>query len=85
MWVTSIGLWVELAPPPFWLESTAVVDIMAGWCSWSSGISPKVGCSDPSTMVNRIWVVGGPLLESRRRFGVDLHLVGGVGSVVLVA
>jgi hypothetical protein len=24
-----------------------VVDIVAGWCSWSSGMSLKVGCSDP--------------------------------------
>jgi hypothetical protein len=50
---------VELAPPPFWLEPVAVVDmLLAGWCSWTSGISPKVGCSGPSVMVERIRVDG---------------------------
>jgi hypothetical protein len=31
-----------------------MVDIVVGWCSWSSGMSPKVGCSDPSTMVDKV-------------------------------
>jgi hypothetical protein len=35
-----------------------VGDILAGWCSWSSGMSLKVGCSDPSMMVDRIWMDG---------------------------
>jgi hypothetical protein len=26
-------VWVELVPPPFWLDPAAVVDIVASWCS----------------------------------------------------
>jgi hypothetical protein len=47
-------VWVELVPPPFWLDPIAAVDIVVGWCSWSSGMSPKVGCSDPSVKVDRV-------------------------------
>jgi hypothetical protein len=35
-----------------------VVDMLAGWCKWTSGMSPKVECSDPSAMVERVWVDG---------------------------
>jgi hypothetical protein len=49
-------------------------------------MSSKVGCSDPSTMVDRVWLggwVGG--IGFGWRFGVDLRLDEGVGSVVMVA
>jgi hypothetical protein len=32
--------------------------LLAGWCSWTSGISSKVECIDPSVIVERIWVDG---------------------------
>jgi hypothetical protein len=57
------------------------VDIVAGWCSWSSGISPKVGSSDPSMTMDMVWVGGWPV----DWFGVDLCLRPGIGCVVLVA
>jgi hypothetical protein len=39
-------VWVKLVPPPFWLEPAAVVNILlASSCSWTLGLSPKVGCS----------------------------------------
>jgi hypothetical protein len=39
-------------PLPFWLDPAAVVDILlVGWCSWTSGMSPKVGSSEPLAMV----------------------------------
>jgi hypothetical protein len=41
-------------PPTFWLDPVVVVDIVAGWCSWCPGMSPKVGCSDLSTMVDKV-------------------------------
>jgi hypothetical protein len=49
-------VWVELVPSPFWLEPMAVVVdmLLVGLCSWTSGISPKAGCSGPSVMVERI-------------------------------
>jgi hypothetical protein len=48
-------VWVELVPPPFWLEPTAVVDmLLAGWCSCTSGLSPKARFSGPSMLVERI-------------------------------
>jgi hypothetical protein len=48
-------VWVELVPPPFWLEATAVVDmLLASWCSCTSGMSPKAGFSGPLAMVERI-------------------------------
>jgi hypothetical protein len=50
--------WVELTPPPIWLDPVAVVDMLAGWCSWTSGMSPKAGFSGPSVMAGRIWVDG---------------------------
>jgi hypothetical protein len=67
-WITLLGgifggdcygapllVWVKLAPSPFWLEPAVVVDmLLAGWCSWTLGMSPKVGCSEPSIMVERI-------------------------------
>jgi hypothetical protein len=47
--------WVELVPPPFWLGTAAVTDmLLVGWCSWTLGISPKAGCSGHSVMVERI-------------------------------
>jgi hypothetical protein len=37
----------------------AVVDVLlAMCCNWISGMSPKVGCSEPSTMVEKMWVGG---------------------------
>jgi hypothetical protein len=45
-------------PLLFWMEPTIVVDNVAGWCSCSSGMLPKVPCSDPSMMVDRVWVDG---------------------------
>jgi hypothetical protein len=45
-------VWVELVPPPFWLELAVVVDILA-CCSWISGMLSKVGCSTSSAMVGR--------------------------------
>jgi hypothetical protein len=47
-------VWVELVSPSFWLETDDVKDIVDAWCSWSSGMSPKVGCSDPSAMVDKV-------------------------------
>jgi hypothetical protein len=42
-----------------YLFNYAVVDmLLAGWCSWTFGMSPKVECSEPSAMVERIWVGG---------------------------
>jgi hypothetical protein len=52
-------VWVELAALPFWLEPTTVVDMLAGWCSWTSRMSPAVERSKPSAMVERVWVGGG--------------------------
>jgi hypothetical protein len=37
------------------MDPVAVVDmLLAGWCSWTLGMSPKVGCFDPSAMAERI-------------------------------
>jgi hypothetical protein len=47
-----------VAAPSFWLEPIAIVDIVAGWCSWNSGISLKVGCSETSMVVDIVWVGG---------------------------
>jgi hypothetical protein len=55
-------VWVELAPPPFWLESAAMVDKLAGWCRWTLGISLKVECSEPTAMVGRVSVDGSLVL-----------------------
>jgi hypothetical protein len=52
-------VWVELAPLLFWLEPAAVVDMLAGWCSWTSRMSLKVERSEPSAMAERVWVGGG--------------------------
>jgi hypothetical protein len=50
-------VWVELAPPVFWLDPAAMVGVLlAGRSTWTSGISPKVGCSEPLVMVQRVWV-----------------------------
>jgi hypothetical protein len=62
-----------------------VVDNVVGWCNWSSGMSPYVECSDPSMMVDRVWVDGGGLIGFGRRFGVSLCPDGDAGSVILVA
>jgi hypothetical protein len=35
-----------------------MVDVVAGWCNWSLGMSSKVCCSDLSMMVDRVWVDG---------------------------
>jgi hypothetical protein len=47
-------VWVELVPPSFWVEPDAVVDMLAGWCKWTSGISLKVEWSRPLVMVDRV-------------------------------
>jgi hypothetical protein len=74
-------VWVELVPPLFWLEPTAVVDmLLAGWSSWTSRISPKVECSEPSVMVEKIWVVGWWRVDGFGwRFRVGHHLDGDTG------
>jgi hypothetical protein len=41
-------------PLPFWLDPATVVDIVAGWCNWSSKMSLKVGCLDPSVMIDKV-------------------------------
>jgi hypothetical protein len=47
-------VWVELVPPSFLLEPAVVVDmLLVGWCSWTSGMSVKVGCSGPLVMEKR--------------------------------
>jgi hypothetical protein len=58
--------WVELVPLTFWLDVLlAVMDVLLAGCyNWTSGMSPKVGCSEPSAMVERIWV--------GRWFGVEV-------------
>jgi hypothetical protein len=61
---TPLLVWVELAPPAFWLNSAMVVDVLfTRCCSRTSGMSPKVGCSKASAMVERIWVGGWFLVE----------------------
>jgi hypothetical protein len=57
---------------------------MVGLCNRSSGISSKVECSDPWTMVDRVWWVGEELIDFEWKYGVSLHRDGDVGSVVLV-
>jgi hypothetical protein len=43
---------VELVPFIFWLNPTTVVEVLLARCRTStSGMSLKVGCSEPSTMV----------------------------------
>jgi hypothetical protein len=32
--------------------------LLAGWCTWTLLMSSKVECSEPSAMVERIWVDG---------------------------
>jgi hypothetical protein len=53
-------VWVELVPLAFWLAVLlAVVDVLlARCCNWISGMSLMVRCSEPSTMVERMWVGG---------------------------
>jgi hypothetical protein len=52
-------VWVELVPSVFWLDPAAVVDmLLTRCCSWTPGISPKVGCSNPSMILERIYVGG---------------------------
>jgi hypothetical protein len=48
--------------------------LLVSWCSCTSGMSPKVECSEPSTMVEGIWVGG-----FERRFEVGLRLDGDAG------
>jgi hypothetical protein len=45
-------VWVELVPPPFWLEPIVVVDMLVG-CNWISRMLSKVGCSVTLVMVGR--------------------------------
>jgi hypothetical protein len=45
-------VWVELTAPPFWLEPTVVVDMLAG-CGWACGAVLRVRCSTLSTMVGK--------------------------------
>jgi hypothetical protein len=72
-------VWVELVPPPFWLEPAIVVD-MLGCCSWISGMLSKVGCFVVSTMVGELeWVGVKKGFGFGRRFGVSLHLDGDAG------
>jgi hypothetical protein len=48
-------VWVELVPPPFWLEPTTVVDmLLACWCNYTLGMSPKARFSGPPVMVETI-------------------------------
>jgi hypothetical protein len=59
-------VWVELVPPTFWLDPAVVVEtLLPGHNTSTFGMSPKVGCSEPSTMVERIymggWFLGGDL------------------------
>jgi hypothetical protein len=50
---------VELVPPMFWLDHAAVVEVLLAECRTStSRMSPKVGCSEPSAMMERICVGG---------------------------
>jgi hypothetical protein len=50
-------VWVELAPPRLWLGPAAVVEaLLAGCNTLTSRMSPKVGCSMPSAMVE---ILGG--------------------------
>jgi hypothetical protein len=53
-------VWVELAPPTFWLDPAAVVEtlLLVGYCNSTSGMLPKAACSRPSVMVERFWVDG---------------------------
>jgi hypothetical protein len=52
--MSPLLVWVEMVPLSFWLDPAVAVDIVANWCSWSSGISLKVGCLDPSAMVDKV-------------------------------
>jgi hypothetical protein len=63
VWAIGVGapplVWIELAPLTFLLDLVVVVNVLlAGYCSWTSGMSPKVGCSELSVMVERICVGG---------------------------
>jgi hypothetical protein len=82
-----LSVWVELAALPLWLDPTAMVDILlAGWCSWTLRMSPKVECSDPLVMVERIWVVEGwRVLGGGWGLGVSLHLDGDVEWLIWMA
>jgi hypothetical protein len=52
-------VWVELTPPTFWLDPTAVVEVLLAGCRISaSEMSSKVECSEPSAMVERFRVGG---------------------------
>jgi hypothetical protein len=52
-------VWVELAPPRLWLDTTAVVEALLARCStWTFGMLLEVGCSEPSAMLERFWVGG---------------------------
>jgi hypothetical protein len=78
-------VWVELVPPPLWLEPAAVVDMLTS-CSWNSGMLSKVGCSTSSAMVGRIeWVDGEEGFGFGRTFVVCLRLGGDVDWFILVA
>jgi hypothetical protein len=49
-------VWVELAPPAFWLDPAAVVEVLlllARCCNSTSRMSPKATCSRPLAMVER--------------------------------
>jgi hypothetical protein len=52
-------VWVELAPSMFLLDPAAVVEVLlAGSRTSTFVMSPKVGCSKPLEMVERIYVGG---------------------------
>jgi hypothetical protein len=45
--------------PTFWLDPATVVEVLLARRSTSTyGMSSKVGCSEHSAMVERIWVGG---------------------------
>jgi hypothetical protein len=61
-------IWVELVPLMLWHDPGAVVEVLLlGRSTSTSGMSPKVGCSEPSAMVEIIWVGGRFWVEVWRR------------------
>jgi hypothetical protein len=54
MWVLVL-VWVEVTPLAFWLDPAAVVEVLLVGCkTLTSRMSPRVGFSEPSTMVERV-------------------------------
>jgi hypothetical protein len=77
-----------MVPPTFFLDPGAVVEVLlARLSTLISGMSPKVRCSEPSMMVERIWMGGGFWVEvwgtTSSEWRHWLIRLGGIVKVVL--